>query len=191
MKPSIDFKPFKKAIKTTVESSGIPVSVEYSPSRVITQVLGHIADDEPLVPMSELNFNVEFRVFDDLGHFRGISDNIADASMEESRRLFEDYLKFLALLTDQEVLEDVVSKAPRNKNGHLTANRVVFRYCCAGMRRDGTYYCVQARSEKGDRIVIKPYRELLEWAVHPDELFKIDADLLGQYESVENRLGFV
>ena len=62
--------------------------------------------------------------------------------------MFEEFAKAMAMPTDDEMLERVLSQAKRKKDGHLYANRIALECDLDGLTRDGEYASKILRKHK-------------------------------------------
>ena len=152
----MNYSDYKKAISKTIKADGIEVAFSYAPSRVITQLSK--ASSKRIAPFSSLEeFAADdaWKKFDEYGHFLGLSDAVQFADKSRASIIREDFLKVLALLTDEEMQLRVIAQAPRKKDGHLTANRIGFNCAMDGAFEDATTYFVVAKTQKNDVLEIE------------------------------------
>lgn len=185
----MDFSGYKKAISRTIEADGIEVAFTYAPSRVITQFSK--APSKRIALFSTLKkFSADdtWKKFDDYGHFLGLSDSVQFAETKRAAKICEDFLKVLALLTDEEMQLRVIAQAPRKKDGHLTANRIGFNCAMDGAFEDATTYFVVAKSQKDDVLDLEIRRvELNQYS--PDAPGEVVSKILRKNKDIVKRMG--
>lgn len=185
----MDFGDYKKAISKTIEADCIEVTFTYAPSRVITQLSK--SSSKRIAPFSfleEFSTDEAWKKFDDYGHFLGLSDAVQFADKSQALKIREDFLRVLALLTDEEMQLRVIAQAPRKKDGHLTANRIGFNCAMDGAFEDATTYFVAAKSQKNDVLDIEIRRvELNQYS--PDAPGEVASEILRNNMDIVKRMG--
>lgn len=185
----MDFGDYKKAISKTIEADGIEVALTYAPSRVITQLSKTPSKRMALFStLKKFSADESWKKFDDYGHFLGLSDAVQFADPKRAAKICEDFLKVLALLTDEEMQLRVISQAPRKKDDHLIANRIGFNCAMDGAFEDATTYFVVAKSQKDDCIDIEIRRvELNQYS--PDAPGEVASKILRKHKDIVKRMG--
>lgn len=183
----LDFSKYKTEVSKTMESNDIEVYIEYNPSRHITQIEKCIKETKHLIPLKGLTPDWADTNFD---HFGPVKESIGEAGADDSKKMFEDFVKVLAMLTDDEMLNRIISQAKRKKDGHLMANRIAFECDLDGLTRGGEYFKVVAKSDKNDVINIEVSRErLISYATEPGGDYA--SCVLREYEDIAKRMGLV
>lgn len=185
----MDFGNYKKAISKTIEADGIEVALTYAPSRVISQLSKATSKRIALFStLKKLSAGDSWKKFDDYGHFLGLSDAVQFADPKRTAKICEDFLKVLALLTDEEMQLRVISQAPRKKDGHLIANRIGFNCAMDGAFEDATAYFVVAKSQTDDVLDIEVRRvELNQYS--PDAPGEVASKILRKHKDIVKRMG--
>lgn len=185
----MEFGDYKKAISKTIEADGIEVALTYAPSRVITQLSKTPSKRIALFStLKKFSADDSWKKFDDYGHFLGLSDAVQFADPKRAAKICEDFLKVLALLTDEEMQLRVISQAPRKKDGHLIANRIGFNCAMDGAFEDATTCFVVAKSQADDVLDIEVRRvELNQYSpVAPGE---VASKILRKQKDIVKRMG--
>ena len=142
----------------------------------------------PFSSLEEFSADEAWKKFDDYGHFLGLSDAVQFADKSQASKIREDFLKVLALLTDEEMQKRVIAQAPRKKDGHLTANRIGFNCVMDGAFEDATTYFVVAKSQKGDVLDLEIRRvELNQYS--PDAPGEVASKILRKNKDIVKRMG--
>ena len=181
------FLDFKQPIAKTIESDGIEVHVKFDFARCFSWIEGHVKQKKRLVSFTNLlpdwsDANLE--------HFGPVKESIEEADVKTSKKMFEDFVKVLAMLTDDEMLARIISQAKRKKDGHLMANRIAFECDLDGLTRGGEYFKVVAKSDKNDVINIEVSRErLISYATEPGGDYA--STVLHEHEDIAKRMGLV
>lgn len=181
----LNFLTYKLLIEKNIESDGIQVCVRYNPSHCIEQMEQHIKSKKRLVPFDGLTHDWADT---NLDHFGPVKVSIGEANVDESEKMFEDFAKVLAMLTDDEMLIRIISQAKRKKDGHLMANRIAFECDLDGITRGGEYFKVVAKSDKNDVINIEVSRDrLISYATEPSGDYA--SDVLRENKDIAKRMG--
>ena len=181
------FSTYKQLINKTIELDGIRTYVRYNSSRHISQMEKYIKEDKRLVPLKSLTPDWADTNFE---HFGPVKESIEEADAETSKKMFEDFAKVLAMLTDDEMLTRIISQAKRKKDGHLMANRIAFECDLDGITRGGEYFKVVAKSDKNDVINIEVSRDrLISYATEPGGDYA--STVLREHEDIAKRMGLV
>lgn len=187
----MDFKKYGKAISKDVEAAGITAQVKFAPSRAFTQLQKYVDQGVQLVPCEKV-LKLGVKAVDlSSGHAR-LSSKIADVSPEASAAMIADFMRLMALLTDEEALARLVEDAPKKKDGHLPANRVALSCYMEGMFRQCEFYLLKAKCSKGDVIEITVERKSYE-AVEGFGNSLPAGEVLGgdRYSDIVERMGLV
>ena len=143
---------YKKVIKKTFEVGGVPIPIEYKPARALTQLEKYVKEAKRIAPSKNLqdddwsDFQKGAVFVDEFAPQYGVRRELL-GGYEESEKCLTDMMRVIALLTDDEMLEQVASAAPKKKDGTLAGNRVALSVDMDGIFDDGTYYNVSAKSD--------------------------------------------
>lgn len=182
-----NYSDYKQSIAKTIESDDIEAHVEYDPSRYVSQIGKYIKEGKRLIPFTSLTPDWADANFE---HFGSVKESIEEADVAKSKKMFEDFAKVLAMLTDDEMLTRIISKAKRKKDGHLMANRIAFECDLDGITRGGEYFKVVAKSDKNDTINIEVSRErLISYATEPGGDYA--SCVLSEHEDIAKRMGLI
>ena len=147
----------------------------------------YIKEDKRLVPLKSLTPDWADTNFE---HFGPVKESIEEADAETSKKMFEDFAKVLAMLTDDEMLARIISQVKRKKDGHLVANRIAFECDLDGLTRSGEYFKVVAKSDKNDVVNIEVSRDrLISYATEPGGDYA--STVLREHEDIAKRMGLV
>lgn len=151
-----DYTPYKKVIKDTRELDGLAVTINYAPTRALNQLQAYIEDGRLVGPSEVIKKegdNCYVPAFGSLVYYEGIkSEFLADT--ETSASIIEDFMRLLALLTQDKMLNELIKSAPRKKDGHLLANRIIFSCTMDGVIDNLSLYSVKVKTAKNDTIDI-------------------------------------
>ena len=182
-----DFSSYRRGISKTIETGGIRVHADYDPLHFISQIEKCMKGENGLVPFGSLTHDWADTNFE---HFGPVKESIEEADAETSKKMFEDFAKVLAMLTDDEMLARIISQAKRKKDGHLMANRIAFECDLDGITRGGEYFKVVAKSDKNDVINIEVSRDrLISYATEPSGHYA--STVLREHEDIAKRMGLV
>lgn len=183
----LDYSNFRQPSAKTIESNGIEVYVEFDMARCFSWVEKCIKEGKRLVPFKNLTPDWSDTNFD---HFGSVKESIEEADVTNSKKMFEDFAKVLAMLTDDEMLTRIISQAKRKKDGHLMANRIAFECDLDGITRGSEYFIVVAKSDKKDVINIEVSRDrLISYATEPGGDYA--STVLREHEDIAKRMGLV
>ncbi len=156
-----NYNDYKKAFTKAVTSSKGPATFTFSPSRTVAQIEKHIAERSTLIPADRLTGDcVEV---DAIYHqMNGVKASGEAASVEESAVMLENFIKVIALLSDEEMLMRLSDQADRKKDGHLMKNRVLYLTHTDGVFQNGDYYAIRAKCTGNDLLEISVVRDRID-----------------------------
>ena len=150
-----DYKPFKKVIKGTRNIDGLAVTVHYAPTRTLNQLESYIEGRRQVISSDAMDKSSDWYELapGSFMYYESIkSEYLADE--EESAAIIEDFMRLLALFTQDSMIEKLIKEAPRKIDGHLMANRTIYQCSMDGVLDNLSYYTVRANTAKDDAIDI-------------------------------------